>query len=100
MDWPWGRGGENKRSEKIAALEEAVERLESRQRLIKVEWEAVLDKVNSVMGRLNARIRKSQATSEPESPPDDETGAGVLPPTLGSHATLSEMRRRRGVLSG
>jgi len=100
VSWPWGRGGENKQSAQIAALEKAVEGLESRQRLIKVEWESVLDKVNSVMGRLNARIRKTEATSSPET--NAELPEQAAPPLgiQGSHETLSQMRRRRGVLSG
>lgn len=101
MGWPWGSGGENKQSEQIEALEKAVEALDSRLRLIKVEWESVLDKVNAVMGRLNARIRKSEAVSAPEG--DTETDPqGVAPPqVIGSHGTLTAMRgRRRGVLPG
>jgi len=98
--WPWDRGGENKQSARLKALEEAVEGLESRQRLIKVEWESVLDKVNAVMGRLNARIRKTEAASTPETDFQeayDSTGPKKL---TGSHGTLSEMRRRRGLLPG
>ncbi len=105
MGWPWGRGGESKQSEQIAALEKAVEglnqavdNLESKSRLIKVEWEAVLDKVNSVMGRLNARIRKHEATSAPEN--DAETPVQAPASPLGSHGTLTAMRGRRRVLSG
>jgi len=100
LGWPWGRGGENKQSAQIAALEKAVEGLESRQRLIKVEWESVLDKVNSVMGRLNARIRKTEAASAPEKDFQeayDSTGPKKI---QGTHETLTQMRRRRGVLSG
>jgi len=101
MAWPWGRGGENEQSRQIAALEKAVEGLESQLRLIKVEWESVLDKVNSVMGRLNARIRKFETPSAPESDGGDPT-KGVAPPlVLGSHSTLTAMRgRRSGVLPG
>jgi len=99
MSWPWGRGGENKQSTKIEALEKAVEGLESRQRLLKVEWESVLDKVNSVMGRLNARIRKSELLSAPESDSVESPKGPAPPQAVGSHRVLSEMRRRnRGVL--
>ena len=95
------RGGRNKQQEAIEALEKAVEALDSRQRLIKVEWESVLDKVNSVMGRLNARIRKSEAATAPETG-DSEQGQPPAPVGIhGSHATLASMRgRRRGVLPG
>ena len=97
--WWRGRGGENKEEGRITALERAVEGLESRQRMQKVEWESVLDKVNSVMGRLNARIRKAIVDSDVEDEPK-----GVPPPTVaavGTHALLTDMRaRKRGVLSG
>ena len=95
----WGRGGEDKRFARIVALERAVESQDSKLRLIKVEWESVLDKVNSVMGRLNARIRKFEATSSPESDEQDPVQGQVSPPAHGSHATLTAMRGRgRGVL--
>ena len=94
----WGtRGGENKHEERIAALERAVEGLKSAERLQKVEWESVLNKVGKVMGRLNASIRKSEGLSVPES--DDPAAAQVEVP-VGSHASLIQMRRRRGVLPG
>lgn len=95
----WGRGGESKSLERIKALEEAVDRLESRLRLIKTEWESVLDKVNSVMGRLNARIRKSEAVSPSENDVDATPQAPATPEIGGTHAQLSAMRTRRGVLS-
>lgn len=101
LGWLWQRGGENKQSERIAALEQAVEGLDSRARLIKVEWESVLDKVNSVMGRLNARIRKFEDTSAPVSDAQGPTQAELPAGVPGSHGTLMAMRgRRRGVLSG
>jgi len=101
VGWPWGRGGENKQSERIAALERANESQESQLRLIKVEWESVLDKVNSVMGRLNARIRKFEATSGAESHEEEQPQAPASPHAIGSHTTLSAMRgRKRGVLPG
>jgi len=101
LGFRWIRGGENKQIEQIAALEKAVEGLESRLRLIKVEWEEVLDKVGKVMGRLNARIRKSEAVNASES--DAEPEREAIPPhnISGSHSTLTAMRgRRRGVLPG
>ena len=93
----WIRGGENKLLARVEALEKAQEGQESTIRLLKNEWQDVLDRANRVMGRLNARIRKSEAQTEPES--DDPVGPqGVAPP--GNHATLAQMRRRRGLLSG
>ena len=104
----WGRGGESKESERIATLEKAVEaqviateHLESKLRLIAIEWESVLDKVNSVMGRLNARIRKFKGTTDPESDEQEPVQGPAPPPVQGSHGALTAMRgRRRGVLSG
>ena len=95
--WGWHRGGENKLLERIEALEKADEAQDSRIRLLKNEWEDVLDRANRVMGRLNARIRKFEATSEPES---DTEPAPQGPAPVGAHGTLRDMRRRRGVLSG
>jgi len=93
MSW-WTRGGESREIERIVALERAVEGLESRSRLLKMEWASALDKMNSVMGRLNARIRKSEGLSEPESD-EPEGPKGVQSPIgrLGSHATLAGHRR-------
>jgi len=99
MRFSWGRGGENKLAEQITALERAVEGLESRQRIIRVEWESVLDKVNSVMGRLNARIRKFESTTAPESD-DQEDPKGAASPIqgTGTHGRLAQMRGRHGLL--
>ncbi len=94
MLW-WIRGGENKLLARIEALEKAVEGHDSTLRLIKIEWESVLHKVNGVMGRLNARIRKSEAQETPE-------GADVVEatpaPAPGSHRLLAHMRSNRGLL--
>jgi len=97
MRWLWGRGGENETSERIEALEKAVEGLEHTMRLQKIEWESVLHKVNKVMGRLNASIRKSEAVEDPS---DDKQPnlKGVLP-APGSHSVLAKMRGRHGLLS-
>jgi len=91
----WIRGGRKKEKDAIEALEKAVERLESGNRLMKLEWESVLHKVNQVMGRLNARIRKSEAQETPSDGGDDENPPA---PRMGSHATLAQMRRRHGLL--
>ena len=88
------RADESERLAQIAALEKAVDALESAMRAIKLEWENVYDKVNRTMGRLNARIRKSEATAGPEN--DAELQEGARPP--GAHAVLTEMRRKRNVL--
>ena len=89
------RGGDLRLLERVEALEKADEGHDSRLRLIKTEWEDVLDRVNRVMGRLNARIRKSEAANEPES--DTPTGPQGLP-SPGSHTVLKAMRGRHGVL--
>jgi len=91
----WYRGGRKQLLERIEALEKALESYESRVRLITIEWESVLHKVNGVMGRLNARIRKNEAQETPEEAPHD---SGPSSPRLGSHATLMHMRGKHGLL--
>ena len=99
MGWLWDRGGRKQEEGRIKALELAVEGLESKLRLVKSEWEDVLDRVNRVMGRLNARIRKSEAVSAPDSDVDASPAASPLPTPSGNHATMTAMRgRHRGVL--
>ena len=99
--WWSNRGGENKEQERIEALEKAQERLESSMRLFRTEWESTYDKLNRLMGRLNARIRKSEAETAPESDTEALTEAPGPRRITGSHATLSQARaRRRGVLPG
>ena len=91
----WNRGGRNKELERITALEKALEAQDSRLRMIKMEWETVLHKVNGVMGRLNARIRKSESQETPEG---QEVVESTPAPSPGSHSALAFMRSKRGVL--
>ena len=48
-----------------------LEALESAVRLLKVEWEDVLDRLDRIMGRMNARLRRATSSVEPlnEPPP-------------------------------
>jgi len=95
----WWRGGRKKENERITALEKAVEAQDSRIRLLKNEWEDVLDRANRVMGRLNARIRKfTKEDASEEATETTETPAEGLRAVPGSHAVLSGMRGKRGVL--
>ena len=92
----WTRGGENKHLGRIEALEKAIEGHNSGLKAIRLEWEDVYDRVNRTMGRLNARIRKSEGSVAPESGPE-ATIQGPMPfgsPT-GTHAQLEAMRARR-----
>jgi len=91
----WTRGRRKKEKDAIEALEKALERLESGQRLMKIEWESVLHKMNQVMGRLNARIRKAEAQEAPDDGAVDENPPA---PRTGSHGTLRSMRGRHGLL--
>jgi hypothetical protein len=94
--WPWNRGGENKHLGRIEALEKAVEAHNSGVKAIRLEWEDVYDRVNRTMGRLNARIRKSEAVQPGETDPE-ASGQPQMPfgtPT-GTHAMLDAMRSRR-----
>ncbi len=96
LSWLLGRGGESGLRERIKALEEAVDHHKREVKSLRLEWEDVYDKVNRVMGRLNARIRKAGATSGPES---DDQGAPHTPASpTGTHGLLSEMRAKHGVL--
>lgn len=84
--------------ERIGALEKRLEGLESGFRTIRLEWEDVYDRLMKVMGRLNARIRKSESVTSPEA--DVET-IGNPPPAVfavtGSHAVLAAARAGRKV---
>jgi len=86
------RGGGKRLLEKIEALEKSQEAQDSRMRLLKNEWEDVLDRANRVMGRLNARIRKFEGQNEPES--DAEVRPQGLVPVVGSHTALAAKRGR------
>jgi hypothetical protein len=93
----WTRGGENRNLERIEAIEKAIEGHNSALKVIRIEWEDVFDRMNRVMGRLNARIRKSEGAQAPESDaeatPQAEMPFGA---PSGTHAMLDAMRRRRG----
>jgi len=91
----WIRGGEKKLLTRIEALEKALEGQDSRLRMIKMEWESVLHKVNGVMGRLNARIRKNEAQEPAEDP---EPASPPVTRPVGVHSTLAHMRSKRGLL--
>lgn len=97
MSWPWTRGGENQQPERIDALEKAVEALERGSKVIRLEWEDVYDRLTRTMGRLNARIRKSESLESPESPEEvDPKGATPTGIQGGEHGLLVAMRARRG----
>jgi len=85
------RGINEKLLERLEASEKAVEAQGSTIRLLKNEWEDVLDRANRVMGRLNARIRKFEGQNEPES--DAESGPQG-PTPIGTHAALAARRGR------
>ena len=92
----WIRGGENKHLERIEALEKAIEAHNSGLKAIRLEWEDVYDRVNRTMGRLNARIRKSEGLQAPESDSDAASEAPVpFGQATGTHAMLDAMRSRR-----
>lgn len=93
----WTRGGENRNTEAIEAIKKAIEGHNSALKVIRLEWEDVFDRLNRIMGRLNARIRKSEGLQAPES--DSETTPQPEIPfgkPTGTHAMLDAMRRRRG----
>jgi len=96
MSWLRDRGGETKHLERIEALEKRLESLESAARLLKSEWIDTYDRLNRVMGRLNARIRKNKALEGSESD-DQETPNTVAPPLsgTGTHDMLAMHRAQR-----
>ena len=91
------RGGRKQDAERFAALEKAIEAQDSTIRLLKMEWESVFDKMSRLMGRLNARIRKSEATNGSEND-EPEVPQPAAPPRFLSHAQMQEVRNRRGLL--
>ena len=88
-------GGRKKENERIEALEKAQERLDTQGRDLKLEWEMTFDKLSRLMGRLNARIRKSEAQNGPENDEQPEQGATPLPSPSGVHARMDMHRRRQ-----
>jgi len=89
------RGEEKEHFEAHEALERRQEALESQYRLLKTEWIDVHDRLNRMMGRLNARLRKSQAVDEGAEATNGEEQRGPTPVT-GTHEQLAAMRNRRG----
>jgi len=70
-----------------------MEGFESRTKLLRMEWEDVFDRMNRVMGRLNARIRKSEGLSAPESDAGETPQPAASPPGVaGTHEALARMR--------
>lgn len=95
--WGLTRGGRKQEDERFEALEKRLEGLERGAKVIRLEWEDVYDRLTRTMGRLNARIRKSESLESPESP-EEVTPKGVDPTgtPVGEHAVLVAMRARRG----
>jgi|TARA_B100000408_G_C10220619_1_gene190878 hypothetical protein len=89
--------------ERIAAVEKAQDSLERAPKLLRNEWEDTLDRMNRIMGRLNARIRTQKRLDEEDQEPETVEKAPEAPsqPLLptGTHSTLKAMRGRiHGVL--
>lgn len=78
--------------EEIKALERSLEGL----RGLPLQWEDTLDRLQKLVGRLNAR-EKALRASESE---DLQGGQPSGPPKIGTHAHMQEWRRRRGLLHG
>ncbi len=83
-----------KLSERIRALETRLDALETHPKVLRNEWEDVLDRMNRVMGRLNARLKRA----EKDEPEDGKAPVSPERP-VGTHAILEAYRgRRRGLL--
>jgi len=78
----------------IEAIRKAQERLERVPKQLQLEWEDTLDRINRVVGRLNARIRTTQKAEDEETPKEE-----AQVPSRGDHDLLSSFRRKRGILS-
>ena len=89
-----GRAAIRDIEKRMEALETAWESQKRDPKLLRTEWESTLDKMNSVLGRLNARIR---ATAAPESEKVEQPEPELSPePRLGTHGQLAAARARRG----
>jgi len=85
----------SRHSEQIAALEKSVEDLRRDSKVIRLEWEDVYDRITRTMSRLNARIRKAEATEGPEL--EEQPPAEGLPSpgaVIGTHGILSQARMK------
>lgn len=96
-----GRGGRKQQFERITALEQAMDAHTTTLKVVRTEWEDYLDRMNKVMGRLNARIRRSGGEKTDEDRPEETTEPqeGARGGT-GTHGVLQRMRARGNVLSG
>lgn len=82
----------------LKGLSDRLDSVERQPKLLQMEWESTLDKMNRVMGRLNARIRKADELGIDDKPPD-RPQEEVPPETLpGAHRTLRMARARHGLL--
>ena len=97
--WGRDRGGRKQEEKRIQTLEQAVEGLQRDSKVIRLEWEDVYDRVTRTMGRLNARIRKSEALTGSEGDIEGSTLPPASPPVevlpTGTHGLLTQMRARR-----
>lgn len=97
--WKRTRGVLKEQSERIRALEEALEGVRTPMKAMRLEWEDTFNRLEKTMGRLNASARKlkqREATQEAETA--EIEGAAPGAPPRGVHATLTDMRRRTHVL--
>jgi uncharacterized coiled-coil protein SlyX len=85
---------------RIQALETRLEGLETAPKQLRLEWEDTLDRLARIMGRLNARLKRSitddQEPTQGESTPP-ESGPAV-DPLVARYRMLRE--RRNGLLHG
>jgi len=89
------RGGESELLERVVALETALDRLQRDSKAIRLDWEMMFDKLNRMMGRLNARIRKNL---DQEGVVHDELAGpeGAPPSGPGNREKLHMARARLG----
>lgn len=99
--WTFGRTAArlSKLEDELKALGESFEGLRRLPLLLQSEWEDQLDRMNRVMGRLNARAKAASVT-ESDDPPEVRVepplnGPG---PLAGTHGRLEAARARRNAL--
>ena len=79
----------------LDGFRKALETLERQPKLLKIEWEDTLDRINRVMGRLNARIKVAATQNEELPAGNSELTPPAKATPSGIHARLQVMRARK-----
>lgn len=95
--WTWTstRARLDKLQADFEAFKIALEALERQPKLLRNEWEDTLDRINRVMGRLNARIKAASAPENEQLPEGDTQSSPPAQRQTGTHDRLRAFRARR-----